>query len=63
MGERLFGFWNNLKEPAAAIAIRHATSNLLTGKSVDYLNFLEICQELGLDWKAIAQLRVSPKPT
>jgi len=29
-------------------------SNFLNGGSIDYLNFLEICRELGLDWKAIA---------
>lgn len=38
-------------------------SNFLTGKAVDCLNFLEICRELGLDWKAIADLRVDPTPT
>lgn len=38
-------------------------SNFLTGESIDYLNFLEICRELGLDWKVIADLRVSPNPT
>lgn len=29
-------------------------SNFLNGKPVDFLNFTEICQKLGLDWKAIA---------
>lgn len=38
-------------------------SNFLNGGSVDHLNFLEICRKLGLDWKAIADLRVSHNPT
>jgi DNA-binding Xre family transcriptional regulator len=29
-------------------------SNFLNGKPVDFLNFTEICQKLGLDWKDIA---------
>jgi hypothetical protein len=28
-------------------------SNFLNGKPVDYLNFIEICEKLGQDWKAI----------
>jgi WD40 repeat protein len=31
-------------------------SKFLTGKSVDYATFLEICGKLGLDWRAIADL-------
>jgi len=29
-------------------------SNFLNGKPVDFLNFTEICNRLGLDWKDIA---------
>ena len=28
--------------------------NFLSGKPIDYLNFVEICAKLGLDWQAIA---------
>ena len=28
--------------------------NFLSGKPIDYLNFVEICEKLGLDWQAIA---------
>ncbi|HEY9665632.1 MAG TPA: NB-ARC domain-containing protein [Coleofasciculaceae cyanobacterium] len=31
-------------------------SNFLTGKSVDYATFVEICQRLGLEWQEIADL-------
>lgn len=31
-------------------------SNFLNGKPVDFLNFTEICEKLGLDWQAIAQI-------
>ena len=31
-------------------------SRFLTGKTVDYATFLEICGKLGLDWRAIADL-------
>ncbi len=39
-------------------------SKFLTGKSVDYATFLEICGKLGLDWRAIAELgdRVPSQP-
>lgn len=35
---------------------RATVSNFLNGRPVDYLNFIEICRKLGLDWQAIAQL-------
>lgn len=35
-------------------------SNFLNKKPIDYLNFLEICQKLGLEWKEIVDLRESP---
>lgn len=31
-------------------------SRFLTGKTVDYATFVEICGKLGLDWRAIADL-------
>jgi transcriptional regulator with XRE-family HTH domain len=31
-------------------------SRFLTGKTVDYATFVEICEKLGLDWRAIADL-------
>lgn len=31
-------------------------SSFLNGRAVDYLNFIELCQLLGLDWQAIADL-------
>ena len=34
---------------------RATVSNFLNGRPVDYLNFIEICRILGLDWQAIAQ--------
>lgn len=34
---------------------RATVSNFLNGRPVDYLNFIEICRKLGLDWQAIAQ--------
>lgn len=45
------------KDLAEELGLSLATvSNFLNGKPVDYLNFLEICRRLGLDWNAIAQL-------
>jgi predicted NACHT family NTPase/transcriptional regulator with XRE-family HTH domain len=35
---------------------RATISNFLNGKPVDFLNFVEICEKLGLDWEAIADL-------
>ncbi|WP_414619230.1 AAA family ATPase [Calothrix sp. CCY 0018] len=29
--------------------------NFLKGKSIDYLNFVEICEKLGLDWQEISE--------
>ncbi|MDJ0772537.1 MAG: AAA-like domain-containing protein [Mastigocoleus sp. MO_167.B18] len=34
-------------------------SNFVNGKPVDYLNFIEISQKLGLDWQSIADLQGS----
>lgn len=33
---------------------RSTVASFLNGKPVDYLNFVEICDKLGLDWQAIA---------
>ena len=33
-------------------------SNFLTGKSVDYATFVEICQRLGLEWREVADLGI-----
>ncbi|NEQ40459.1 MAG: helix-turn-helix domain-containing protein [Okeania sp. SIO3I5] len=33
---------------------RSTVSNFLNGKPVDFLNFTEICEKLGVDWQAIA---------
>ncbi|MDF0554052.1 NB-ARC domain-containing protein [Kamptonema sp. UHCC 0994] len=35
---------------------RPTVSNFLNGKPVDFLNFVEICEKLGLDWQAIADI-------
>ncbi len=35
---------------------RSTVSNFLNGNPVDFLNFTEICEKLGLDWQAIAQI-------
>ncbi|WP_026732035.1 helix-turn-helix domain-containing protein [Fischerella sp. PCC 9605] len=37
--------------------------NFLSGKPVDFLNFLEISRALGLDWKEIADSSYEPKPS
>ncbi|KAB8315749.1 molecular chaperone Tir [Tolypothrix campylonemoides VB511288] len=43
------------KDLAEELGLSLATvSNFLNGKSIDCLNFQEICDRLGLDWKAIA---------
>ncbi len=34
-------------------------SNFLTGKSVDYATFVEICERLGLEWREVADLGIS----
>lgn len=45
---------------AEHIEISQSTvSNFLNGKPVDYLNFIEICRVLGLDWQAVADLEPS----
>lgn len=36
--------------------------NFLGGKPVDYLNFVEICEKLGLDWKDISQINTQDEP-
>lgn len=33
---------------------RSTVNNFMTGKPVDYLCFVEICEKLGLDWKSIS---------
>ena len=33
-------------------------SSFLNGRPVDYLNFLEICRALGLEWQELADLRL-----
>ena len=45
------------KDLAEELGLSLATvSNFLNGKAVDCLNFKEICDRLGLDWKAIASV-------
>lgn len=45
------------KDLAEDIGLALATvSNFLNGKPVDHLNFLEICERLGQDWKLIARI-------
>ncbi len=45
------------KALATELGISRATvSKFLNGKPVDYLNFVEISEKLGLDWQAIAGL-------
>ena len=45
------------KDLAEELALALATvSNLLNGKPVDILNFQQICEKLGLDWREIADL-------
>lgn len=42
---------------AEALGLAQSTvSHFLNGKPVDYINFLEICQQLGYDWRDIANL-------
>jgi hypothetical protein len=36
--------------------------NFLKGKPVDYENFREICERLGLDWQAITYIDVDVEP-
>lgn len=36
--------------------------NFLNGKPVDYLNFVELSEKLGLDWQAIASKEPTPQP-
>lgn len=46
------------KDLAEALNLSLATvSNFLNGKSIDFLNFVEICDALGQDWQAIALIR------
>jgi len=40
---------------------RSTVSNFFNGKPVEYLNFVEICEKLGIDWQAIAQIE-TPTP-
>lgn len=48
---------------ADAMGMSRATINhFLNGKSVDYANFVEICEKLGLDWQAIAYLEDGDTP-
>lgn len=45
---------------ATQVGLNRATIvNFLNGKAVDYLNFVEISEKLGLDWQAIALLEES----
>ncbi|MDF5733740.1 MAG: AAA-like domain-containing protein, partial [Rhizonema sp. PD38] len=44
---------------ALELGIAQSTvSNFLNGRPVDYLNFIEICRKLGLEWQDIADLEV-----
>jgi transcriptional regulator with XRE-family HTH domain len=42
---------------------RSTVSNFLNGKPVDYLNFYEISERLGLDWQKIADFQPEYPPT
>ncbi len=39
---------------------RPTISSFFNGKPIDYLNFVEIAQKLGLDWQAIASKSIEP---
>jgi transcriptional regulator with XRE-family HTH domain len=41
---------------------RSTVSNFLNGKPVDYLNFYEISERLGLDWQKIADFQSDDVP-
>ncbi|MGQ4648940.1 HEAT repeat domain-containing protein [Lyngbya aestuarii] len=41
---------------------RTTTTRFFTGKPVDYLNFVEISEKLGLDWQAIAYIEEEISP-
>ncbi|GET44367.1 HEAT repeat domain-containing protein [Microseira wollei] len=46
---------------AETLGLSRATiTSFFTGKAIDYTNFLEICQRLGLDWQAIAYIEEEP---
>lgn len=40
---------------------RPTVNNFFNGKPIDYLNFVEICQRLHLDWQAIAARETKPE--
>lgn len=45
------------RDLAEALEMSVATiSNFLNGKPIDYLNFVEICHKLGLDWQEVVDL-------
>ena len=43
-----------------SLKVAPTVSNYLNGKPVDYLNFVEISEKLGLDWQAIALIDDTP---
>src|SRR5919202_1311306 len=48
---------------AGGVGLSLATvKNFLSGKPVDYKNFEELSQKLGLDWQAIAYKEPNPQP-
>jgi predicted NACHT family NTPase len=48
------GFPNQKALAERVGVVRSTINNFLNGKPVDYTNFVEICEKLGLDWQAIA---------
>jgi len=37
--------------------------SFLKGKPIDYLNFVEICEKLGLDWQEVSAKETLPQDT
>lgn len=50
------GFPNQKALAERVGVVRSTINNFLNGKPVDYTNFVEICEKLGLDWQAIANI-------
>ncbi|MFP4412113.1 hypothetical protein [Coleofasciculus sp.] len=47
---------------AEAVGVSKNTAwNFLNGKPVDHLNFLELCNKLGYDWREVADLGENPE--
>ena len=59
---RRHGFPNQ-RALAEALGLSRATiTSFFNGKNIDYTNFVEISERLGLDWQAIAYLEDDPPP-